>query len=1669
VALDVAAPAATGAVTGVTWGLAGLGAESGGLPLGVTVDPATGAFAGIPREVGVFRNIRLLASASGGAREVSGPVTLTIARPEIKAALVQKDIQVHPGASVASAAPSVEGAMGVVAWSVDSPLPAGTAFDSGTGVLSGTPSAVGAWGPFLPTARDVDGTKAPSPVAFSVEVLPDPVVDPFPAPLTGKAGTNLATDAPVARHVIGKATWSHAGGTLPPGIQVDPASGALKGTTAAVGTFGGISVTVVDETGARGTSLPFSLVVGPGDPKDPAEEPPAEDDGGQATPFTVSIGKVAYETFVGDAFATDLPVATGAAGGVTWERLSGALPPGMGVTTDGRISGAPSVSAAYVLVLRAKDAKNRQADLSQIEIKVKRRASVSAAAPPEGRVGRDYALAFTATGISGTPSWSSKGQPMGLAFEPGTGVLKGKPAAMGTFVVDVQATEAGGLAEGLGSVTIKVLPEIKVTGVPANVAAHERAPFTSPVLGYVGVLGKPEWSGFANLPAWATVNPDIGTFSGIPPAPGTSAGIVLQIKDLKDGATGRSEPMTIEVLPELNVVNMATSYSARYGFRFGSEAPHLLNAHGSAKWDWADPSAVPAWLKLDPNTGVMSGQPDGLGTVTGLMLWGGDATKARAPSVPFSLSVYSQIGVSVSRNDLKARVGDAVSVRAGVSGTVGKAAWSFGTIVGTPPAGLTLGETDGTFGGTVTGPGLAEFTMRATDGHDGAFGDSDTVRVEANPALAVAGMKGSYTGRVGVPMAFDQPTAANVVGNSRWDVTPRPPGLDFDETNGLLSGFPTQAFKKGPVKLALTDAHDGAVKDVSFNVEVLDLLVASGTANMAARTGIDVASRSFTPTAAPARGPIAWELGAGNLPDGVTVDPATGRLKGAPVGYAQTTTFPGIRLRARDVDADALSQSPFSITVWPFLQASTTQVALTVDTEQQTVMAAPSKSGSVGAVTWELVTRSGRAPANAAIDKLSGIVTFTGDAASVGAWSYALKATDDVDASTSEAGPVTVTIKTKPALAYADLTVRRTGDLGVQGLLPTRVAGLTPPLAYTWANAPEGGTIDPATGRLGGVITAEPGVVNGTISVTDSATPKRSASTSALKATVTPSPTAAWTAKFRLGSTTDVAPTAQANLVGPTAYALVGIRPVWPLAINAATGVLTGSPTSKTCPATWQVKVTDGTDAAASVTTSETLTCAVADGPLTIGTAVSGELVFVSGKASSKETGFQNLVGTGSYAVIEGGLPDGLAFGPTGTLSGTTTAPGPSVSTLRVEATDGWDGAKAQMTVTVRVLEAVSLASASAETLLADQKGTGVAACSSVAIVNKSAGTALGIVSALNSAAVSDFEACAAPSAPCGDTLAGGASCNLGVRVKTTRMGLVSGSLNLTGRNFDAFSAAFKGNRVDTYAAGSKLFVADEVWVPPSNDMSVRVFAVNGGGSGYTFDSPVAPKFTTALGQGGNSGYTAYGTVTVTGPVQVRVGAPGIATWNGTKWIEGLGGQTSLGSLLSPSAPRSGAGGSPGGDHIFQGSNTSTATVWAIYGQTGGAAPPTPTAGWTRTNPQGYQGSSFMPPTGYFKSAAISAGAGGRYNTTNIVAQTGCGTAKPPTVFGAGGGGGVVIDGSTAGGSAGGTAPGTTPGGGGLGYGGAGGGHYTVNCAAQSAVAPGAGAPGALYVEWDAK
>jgi hypothetical protein len=255
------------------------------------------------------------------------------------------------------------------------------------------------------------------------------------------------------------------GGDLPPGLKIE-LDGTMHGTPTQPGTF--------DFT------VEASQYCAP-DPKCLTQKG-----------FTVKVRDALNITTpsplksaaVGAPYNATLTVAGYGGVGMAWSIVSGFLPPGVTLAQDPlggspggqtTISGTPSSAGTYTFTVKVDDTDGFQpnrATTKQFTLAVV--AALAASAPAQlgtAIVGKAYRGA-TPSATGGLPpyKWSATGGtvPPGLAVNPGTGSLVGKPTAAGIFSYTLGVVDADGRSASVNqSVTVLAALDVATTQIRA--------------------------------------------------------------------------------------------------------------------------------------------------------------------------------------------------------------------------------------------------------------------------------------------------------------------------------------------------------------------------------------------------------------------------------------------------------------------------------------------------------------------------------------------------------------------------------------------------------------------------------------------------------------------------------------------------------------------------------------------------------------------------------------------------------------------------------------------------------------------------------------------------------------------------------------------------------------------------------------------------------------------------------------------------------------------------------------------------------------------------------------------------------------------------------------------------------------------------------------------------
>ncbi len=371
----------------------------------------------------------------------------------------------------------------------------------------------------------------------------------------------------------------------------------------------------------------------------------------------------------------------------------GQLPDGLMLPTpEGVLSGTPSTTGDYDFTVTVTD-RFGCTDSRRYTGTITGALKPDCDEIPEGAVGEDYDVTFTATGSTEPFTCAFSGLPTGLT---GSGcTIKGKPTAGGCYTVTVSACDI------TKTCTIVIRPVITFSPDPLP---HGRActPYETTII----ASGCTEPYTFDEPPT-GSLPPGLefhaGVIKGTPTEPGTYEFTVVA---REDGSHSESHKYTIVVdCPEIVIDPELPDATACEDYEHQFEPTGCPEPH---EFHFA-PGTLPAGLQLS-ETGLLYGRPELPGDYTFDVIV---TPEGECEPTTFRVQLTVVCLVKLSRSSLPHGVlGDAYDETLTACG--GTPPYTFSVISGSLPPGLTLSP-DGDITGIPTALGCRTFTVRATD------------------------------------------------------------------------------------------------------------------------------------------------------------------------------------------------------------------------------------------------------------------------------------------------------------------------------------------------------------------------------------------------------------------------------------------------------------------------------------------------------------------------------------------------------------------------------------------------------------------------------------------------------------------------------------------------------------------------------------------------------------------------------------------------------------------------------------------------------------------------------------------------------------------------------------------------------------------------------------------
>lgn len=595
------------------------------------------------------------------------------------------------------------------------------------------------------------------------------------------------------------ATFTVSSGSLPPGLTLSPSGSAsmnatLSGTPTQTGDFdfsvraetqgfgsveNSYSITVLRRPEITNTSMPAGLIGQSynaqltGDYGSPCSQPP---------PYYFFLSSY------------------GVSGAASFQATSfGSLPPGLTLSSDGRISGTPTVAGTFKITFGIADcSEDSSYKALTIEIADVPELTFGPETAPSGMVGTPYTLTLAPSGGTGDAYVMSlvSGQlPPGVAFNAASQTLSGTPAQEGTYRFTIRLTSGQRVFERIYTV---VIDPAKLGILPETLPdSYVGSSYTAQLTGARGQAPYTFGVSSGQLPAGLALA-NSGAITGTPTAAGTS-NVTFHVQDATNATSTRTYAMVTRAALTLGPAALPNGvtgepYTGSLAAT-GGKAPYQFSLAGGT---------LPQGLALESG-GSITGKPVAIGSST-FTARVTDANK-KITEAQVSLTVTGALEINPSTLP-SATLG--VPYSAAVTAAGGTAPYSY-AVSGNLPPGITF--SDGTFGGAPASMGEFSLAVTATDASKRTATRNYILNIPRAVTIVTEALPG---GTAGTPYTATV-SATGGRPSYAWSTSGTlPQGLAINVATGVISGTPGQG---GNFSFAVQAAdQDGVTATRNFSI-----------------------------------------------------------------------------------------------------------------------------------------------------------------------------------------------------------------------------------------------------------------------------------------------------------------------------------------------------------------------------------------------------------------------------------------------------------------------------------------------------------------------------------------------------------------------------------------------------------------------------------------------------------------------------------------------------------------------------------------------------------------------------------------------------------------------------------------------------------------------------------
>ena len=1175
------------------------------LPSGLSFSTSTGSISGTPTATSSSTSYTVTASNTGGSATAIVTIQVNIAAPS-SITYSPSSLTLAKGVAMSTVTPTASGGP-VSSWSISPSLPSGLAFDTSTGAISGTPTAVSSSTAYTVTATNAGGSGTAT-VTIQVNDIAPSSVTYSPSTLTLTKNTAMNTVTPTSSG--GTVTSWSISATLPAGLSFSTSTGAISGTPTAVTNATTFTITASNTGGSATTTVTIVVY--------------------DEAPSSITYSPSSLTLTKGSAMSTVTPTASG--GAVSSWSISPSLPSGLSFNTStGAISGTPTaVSSSTSYTVTATNLGGSGTATVTIQVNDVSPYSLVYSGTPF-TLTKGTAMTTATPSVSGgtITSWSiSPSLPAGLSFSTTNGAISGTPTSItSTATYTVTASNSGGSATTTVSITVNdaAPSSIAYSGSPFTLNKGTAMTTATPTSSG-GVVTS--WSISPSLPSGLSFSTTTGAISGTPTVTSTSTSYTVTATNTGGSATATIS-ITVNDAPPSGVAYSGSPFTLTKGVAMTTATPSVS---GGTVTSWSVSPSLPAGLSLDTSTGAISGTPTAITSAANYTVTATNGGGSNSTVVSIVVNDVAPSSITYTPSSLSLTKDVTMSAITPTSSGGAVTSWS---ISATLPAGLSFDTSTGAISGTPTAiSSSTSYTVTASN-TGGSATAIVTIQVNVAAPSSISYSPSSLTLAKGVSMSTVTPTAGGGPVAS-WSITPAlPSGLTFNTSTGAIGGTPTAVSSSTSYTVTATNAGGSGTATVTIAVNDIAPSGVTYTPSTLSLTK-DSAMTTVTPTSS--GGTVtSWSISA-TLPAGLSFDTSTGAISGTPTAITSATTY---TVTASNTGGSATTTVTILVNdAAPVIAYSPSSLTLTKGSAMSTLT--PSSSG--GTVTsWSI---SPSLPTGLSFNTSTGVISGTPTVVSASN-NYTVTATN-----LGGTGTATVTIQVNDvspySIVYTGSPFTLTKGTAMTTVTPSAGGGTV----VSWSispTLPAGLLFSSSTGAISGTPTAVSSQTQYTVTASNSG----GSSTATVTITVNdiaPSSIVYSGNPFTL--TKDSAMTTATPSTSGGAVTSWSISPSLPsgLSFNTSTGAISGTPTTITSSTTYTVTASN-----TGGSTTTTVTIVVNDAPPSGVTYSGSPFTLTKGTTMTSAT---PSVGGGTVVSwsISPSLPTGLSFDTsTGTISGTPT------------------------------------------------------------------------------------------------------------------------------------------------------------------------------------------------------------------------------------------------------------------------------------------------------------------------------------------------------------------------------------------------------------------------------